>query len=278
VTVEPEVSPEDDPLAYLERAIHREVARLENRRAELAGAGEALLRLNAQIHAFAFSPKFDVGIEPVAPGMIAAMIEGAARRADDIVRTCAVSLEEGPGLDEHNVRIGQDRVTTGLRQRALYLETLLESESGRQWVRNWAEAGEEQRVTTVPLSDFAVFDDKGVFAVSTWGDPSSPYVFIRHPMLVRAFIALFDSAWEAALPVGGGLGPKTSREEDDRLLDLMSMGVKDEAIARHLGWSLRTVRRRVAGLMVEYGVDTRFQLGVAVGGSDRLHGAAPRPR
>lgn len=278
MTVEPGVTPEDDPLTFLERAIHREVARMEHRRAELAEAGEALLRLNAQIHAFAFSPKFDVGIEPVAPGMIAAMIENAARRADDVVRTCAVSLDEGPGLDEHNVRVGQDRVTTGLRQRALYLETLLESESGRQWARDWAEAGEEQRATTVRLSDFAVFDDKGVFAVSTWGDAGSSYVFIRHPMLVQAFIALFDTAWEAALPIGGGVRPGTSREEDDRLLDLMSMGIKDEAIARHLGWSLRTVRRRVAGLMIEYGVDTRFQLGVAVGGSDRLRRAASRPR
>ena len=278
MTLEPEATPEDDPLTYLERAIHREVARLENRRAELAGAGEALLRLNAQIHAFAFSPKFDVGIEPVAPGMIAAMIENAARRADDIVRTCAISLDEGPGLDEHNVRVGRDRVTTGLRQRALYLDTLLESESGRQWARDWAEAGEEQRVTTVRLSDFAVFDDDGVFAVSTWGDASSSHLFIRHPMLVRAFIALFDAAWEVALPIGGGVSPGTSREEDDRLLDLMSMGIKDEAIARHLGWGLRTVRRRVAGLMAEYGVDTRFQLGVAVGGSERLRRAARRPR
>jgi len=35
-------------------------------------------------------------------------------------------------------------------------------------------------------------------------------------------------------------------------------------IARHLGVSLRTVRRRVALLMDEAGVETRFQLGMAV--------------
>jgi DNA-binding NarL/FixJ family response regulator len=37
--------------------------------------------------------------------------------------------------------------------------------------------------------------------------------------------------------------------------------MKDEAIARYLGVSLRTVRRRVARLMAVNGVDTRFQLG-----------------
>ena len=39
-------------------------------------------------------------------------------------------------------------------------------------------------------------------------------------------------------------------------------GRTDEQIARKLGISLRTVRRRVAALMTELGVDTRFQAGV----------------
>ena len=38
-------------------------------------------------------------------------------------------------------------------------------------------------------------------------------------------------------------------------------GAKDEQIARTMGLSLRTVRRRVADLMIELGVDTRFQAG-----------------
>ncbi len=39
-------------------------------------------------------------------------------------------------------------------------------------------------------------------------------------------------------------------------------GAKDEQIARTLGLSLRTVRRRVADLLIELGVDNRFQAGV----------------
>ena len=38
-------------------------------------------------------------------------------------------------------------------------------------------------------------------------------------------------------------------------------GAKDEQIARTMGLSLRTVRRRIAELMIELGADTRFQAG-----------------
>ena len=46
------------------------------------------------------------------------------------------------------------------------------------------------------------------------------------------------------------------------LLRQLAAGAKDEQIARTLGLSLRTVRRRVADLMIELGADTRFQAGV----------------
>jgi len=46
------------------------------------------------------------------------------------------------------------------------------------------------------------------------------------------------------------------------LLQELAAGARDEQIARSLGLSLRTVRRRVADLLIERGVDTRFQAGV----------------
>ena len=46
------------------------------------------------------------------------------------------------------------------------------------------------------------------------------------------------------------------------LLEQLMAGATDEVIARKLGIGLRTVRRRIAALMIELGVDTRFQAGV----------------
>ena len=50
--------------------------------------------------------------------------------------------------------------------------------------------------------------------------------------------------------------------EDAQLLALMAAGLKDEVVARRLGLSLRTVRRRIAQLMRELDADTRFQAGI----------------
>jgi DNA-binding NarL/FixJ family response regulator len=80
-------------------------------------------------------------------------------------------------------------------------------------------------------------------------------------MLVGAFISLFERVFAQALPVPSDDGGDT----DSELLRLLGAGLKDEAIARYLGCSLRTVRRRVSALMDRYAVDTRFQLGAAVG-------------
>jgi DNA-binding NarL/FixJ family response regulator len=62
-----------------------------------------------------------------------------------------------------------------------------------------------------------------------------------------------------------GLGSEPGEEElSDRalLVDQLASGAKDEQIARALGLSLRTVRRRVAQLLDELGAGSRFQAGV----------------
>ena len=46
------------------------------------------------------------------------------------------------------------------------------------------------------------------------------------------------------------------------LLQQLAAGAKDEQIARSLGVSLRTVRRRVSEPVDELGVENRFQAGV----------------
>ena len=79
---------------------------------------------------------------------------------------------------------------------------------------------------------------------------------------MRLYTAYFDLAWRHAVPAPSLNGREAGG--DPKLVELLELGMKDEAIARHLGVSLRTVRRRVAHLMAANGVDTRFQLGWAL--------------
>ena len=171
------------------------------------------------------------------------------------------TLDVGPGLDEEAVRTAQTDQAGGREQRTLYPMAALADPHGRDWMHSWARVGEEQRVLEEPPHDFGVFGTQAVMAAVEWGAPTPDYVVIRNAMLVQAFTTMFDQAWQAALPVHHGAD--TLADEDRELLRLLDRGFKDEAIARYLGLGLRTVRRRVARLMDQLGIDSRFQLGAA---------------
>lgn len=64
-------------------------------------------------------------------------------------------------------------------------------------------------------------------------------------------------------PAAGALSPAAGALslEDRRLLALLAAGLKDDAIARQLGTSPRTLRRRLRHLLDELNAETRFQAG-----------------
>ena len=85
---------------------------------------------------------------------------------------------------------------------------------------------------------------------------------IRERGLVEMLVAYFDALWDtaAAVPYLAGGDPRPDQRR--LLLSQLASGNHDEQIARTLGMSLRTVRRRVQSLMTDLGVDTRFAAGV----------------
>jgi DNA-binding NarL/FixJ family response regulator len=92
---------------------------------------------------------------------------------------------------------------------------------------------------------------------------------VRPCSLLDALLYIFDTLWEIAAPIT--FGPDGTAEHDHngeisthdgRLLNLLATGMTDQAIARHLGLSYRTARRRIAALMAALGADSRFQAGV----------------
>jgi hypothetical protein len=252
----------EHPRAALERLIDNEEARLDGRRRQLAEARNAIAQFTAD-HRVGQAGKGGVrrpAWEQVSTQLAPSLVEHTIRSTSGTIRSCVTRVDVGPGLDDDAYRTGHAAVAAGREQRALYPLSALEDPAGQRWMRDWAQVGEQQRVSDAPPSEFAVFGDEVVLAVAEWGAAEADYVVIRDQMLVSAFTTLFDLAWTAALPV-----PDTTVETDAdrRLLTLLAGGFKDEAIARYLGWGVRTVRRRVAALMVDLGADTRFQLGVA---------------
>lgn len=150
---------------------------------------------------------------------------------------------------------------SGRRSRAIYPAVVLEQ--APEVLRTRAEVGELVRVTASLPARLAVFCDTAVFMTDRWGPDTGRRLIVREHSLVGAVTSLFEAVWERAIAVPGlDTGADDDLGERRLLLHQLSRGAKDEQIARALGISLRTVRRRVAELMAELGVDSRFQAGV----------------
>jgi len=148
----------------------------------------------------------------------------------------------------------------GQEVRTIFRLDVLTDPAWRGWVESRAADGEQQRFAEDIDLQFAVFGNSVVLCEES-AEPDTYSLLIRVPVVVEAFTALFEEYWRRGEPA-----PRADLStQNRRLLELLAMGLKDEAIARHLGVGLRTVRRRVADLVETHGVQTRFQLGLEVG-------------
>ena len=243
----------DGAFLVLEEHLRREQSRLEERRRELDDARELIARATSRSLG-----AHETAGEPVSPASAASVVDQLLTESTGMVRNFVLTVDAGPALDEATMKANRARMERGDAQRAVYPADVLTTTRGQRWLAVWAEAGEDQRILPATSTEFAVFGDSAVIALAGWDDLGAGYVVLRDPLVVRLYSAYFDLAWKHGVPA-----PTDDNDagSDPRLVELLELGLKDEAIARHLGVSLRTVRRRVARLMSVNGVDTRFQLG-----------------
>ncbi|WP_338749803.1 helix-turn-helix transcriptional regulator [Janibacter alittae] len=255
-------SDSDEPLRRLEAYLAEDAARVDEARGRLADIGDALMTLRARMHNIDIGD--DPGVQVLTHEVAAPMIDrvaGGVDRVDNVM----LSIDVGAGTEHVNARNELTRAAAGQRQRTLVHPSVLEADLGRSQLAASREAGQQQRVTDQLGTEFLVLGEEALVTLSVWGDPHSPYVFIRNPALVACFAAWFDLLWSRAPEI------KTPAwRSDEALVRMLALGTKDEMIARTLHVGLRTVRRRVARLMDQYGVDTRFQLGAALERDGRL--------
>jgi len=126
-----------------------------------------------------------------------------------------------------------------------------------------AEAGEEIRLLPeVPTRMLLAGTTHALLPEPFGSSVTSPMVIIRQAALVEAMALLFEQMWQRASPVADFERDVRHSTQRAFLLEQLASGAQDEQIARRLGVSLRTVRRRVAELMTELDVHSRFQAGV----------------
>lgn len=171
-----------------------------------------------------------------------------------------------------------DVLNRGVRVRGIYAAEALEVPGALALAHDAVAAGEEARIGRYVPTKLAIADRRLAILPLTSDQPNmvESALMVHASTLLDALVGLFEILWRDAVPLpapddGEGTTAPLLAEltthtpgasPDPQLLALLTAGLKDEAIARQLGISLRTVHRRTSRIMQELGARTRFQAGL----------------
>lgn len=201
------------------------------------------------------------------------LLDGEVSRGGDALQLLTALIQESRGdllwlrpdawrmpRESAVARVVAEAIASGRRSRAIYPARALQEAPDA--LRARAQAGEQIRIISDLPTRLIVIGSTHAVIPDPLGFADEPRLLVRQRGLVEALTLLFELMWERAAAVPS-LDLGEARPELRRfLLQQLAAGAKDEQIARTLGISLRTVRRRVAGLLIDLGVDSRFQAGV----------------
>ncbi len=158
-----------------------------------------------------------------------------------------------------------DVLSKGVTVRGIYAPEAFELEGAYDQAVAASRAGEEARVHgDVPMKLAIADRSEALLPLDADGVVDSVLV-MRAPIVVSALVRLFELLWAQAWPLplwDRSAAPDPVDPIDHELLALLATGIKDEAIARSLGISVRTLGRRIGRLLDSLGARTRFQAGL----------------
>ena len=248
------------PHEALARLIGEETRRLQSRGDQLATVRNLLPAFTAE-HLASSTPKgVEVTMEVVEGADVIRLVRSlSAASTGDLLwlRPDPWNLAVGPALNEWVKEV----LASGRRSRAIYAARVFEA--APEIIRGRADAGEHVRILAEVPCRLAVMGSAAILDENI-DAPNDRRLVVRQHSMVRALTVLFESLWEKAMAVPGLDGQRHDEGAGDRrlLLGQLAVGAKDEQIARALGMSVRTVRRRVADLLDDLGAQSRFQAGV----------------
>ncbi|MET9917459.1 helix-turn-helix transcriptional regulator [Streptomyces sp. NPDC006435] len=194
-------------------------------------------------------------------------VRNTLNRASDRCRKEVLTSQPGGGArvpEAMREALVRDRamLERGIRLRTLYHHTARFNGPSQAYVAAASALGGEYRTAHELFGRLIVFDREVAFIPvrdDSWGA-----VVIREPSTVAYLCEIFEQAWDRATPFADAASQgleEVSREIHETIVRLLAAGLKDEAIARRLGMSLRTARRHIADIMDELGAASRFQAG-----------------
>jgi DNA-binding CsgD family transcriptional regulator/sugar-specific transcriptional regulator TrmB len=161
----------------------------------------------------------------------------------------------------------------GVRMRTIYVQAIYNDPGSLCYAQWLTEMGASVR--TIPALSFRmiIYDQQQVLVPVDPDDEALGAMLFTGTGVVKALCEHFEQTWRIAAPLTATRPrrPASGLTEQQRtVLRMLADGYTDEATARRLGVSIRTVRRITAELMTLLGARSRFQAGVYAAQSDLL--------
>jgi len=159
-------------------------------------------------------------------------------------------------------------IERGVHMRTLYQHTARRSKATRDYVNLMLAHGAQVRTLDEFFNRLIVIDRR--LAIIP-GEAPDVALAIHDKNLVSYLADIFDRSWERAREYnerGSASDSDIAAEVRQLTVRMLTEGHSDPASAKRVGVSTRTYASYVAALKEEYGVETRFQLGYAMGSRD----------
>lgn len=254
------------PRVPIERLVETQAKRLDATRASV----ETMVGLWTRRHG-APEPVEVILDEEVATDVSRNLMD-ATRSTVDALCTGPVSARTPlPNADAHRPPVGVhdglfEALERGVRVRTVYDASVLQDAPVLALVNSCIEASEEGRVCQrVPLNLVIFDDDRVVLSVPGDGVNRRMLVVIHDSGLLDVLRDLFGVFWGRGFPLTADAGDGAATSDDTearRLISYLAAGLTDEAIARELSISTRTLGRRIARLEETLDARGRFQLAI----------------
>ncbi|MFH5821618.1 helix-turn-helix domain-containing protein [Georgenia sp. AZ-5] len=148
----------------------------------------------------------------------------------------------------------------GIKLRTVYPASARHDELVVEYAKWLAARGGAARTSITVPNRVLIYDGEVAVLMFDPEDHSRGAVIINTPGVVATLRAMFELIWAASTDLAPS-DDEDLRPEERELLQLLARGLKDEAIARQLGISIRTVRRMINNLSLRMETSSRFALG-----------------
>ncbi|MFI8350671.1 helix-turn-helix domain-containing protein [Streptomyces sp. NPDC085596] len=201
-----------------------------------------------------------------------ALVNSFLEDAGSMVRSRMRSMHPGgpPPEDVIDEMLLRDKEMEGrnIEVDVLYQRRTAEVPYVAAYLTDAARPGREVRTAEFLPIRMILFDDDLAVLPTNPADSSEGALAVHGRQVMNALHAFYDHCWHTATLPRQSEDGQASRpvfdEQELVVVRLLADGVKDEAIARHLGVSSRTLSRLLSGLLDRLGVQTRFQAGLRI--------------